>query len=334
MEVLPEFTLHRPSSLSEALEIRGDVDEARYISGGTDLMANVRRGLTPSANLIDLTGVEELQSLKIDDEGLDIGAAVKLAEIARPETIVRDYPVLAEAAAAVAGPTHREAATIGGNLCLDTRCFFYNQSQWWRDSNDGCLKYEGEICHVVPTSKRCYAAYSGDVAPSLLVLNAELDLAGPSGNRRVPVTDLFNNDGIEYLNLQPGEMVAAVHVPAESATPGGSGSASAYVKLRIRGSIDFPLAGVAVRTAISDGKLTSLSAALTGTNSSPVAIDGLDDFVGSPFDDDAADAFAKLVQKGISPVHTTTTQPQYRRRSVTAMAKRLALRLVAEASGA
>ena len=327
MEVLPEFTLHHPSSLAEALKIRGGVDEARYISGGTDLMANVRRGLTPSANLIDLTGVEELQSLSLDADGLHIGAAVTLAEITRHETVMSDYPVLAEAAAAVAGPTHREAATIGGNLCLDTRCFFYNQSQWWRDSNDGCLKYEGEICHVVPTSKRCYAAYSGDVAPSLLVMGAEVDVAGPDGSRRIPLAELFTNDGIEYLSLAAGEMVTGVHIPAAAATPAGSGAAAAYVKLRIRGSIDFPLAGVAVRVAMAGGKIAALTAALTGTNSAPVAIAGLDDFVGGPFDDAAAENFAKLVQKGISPVHTTTTQPQYRRRSVTAMAKRLALRL-------
>jgi len=324
MEVLPDFKLHRPSSLAEALEIRASVNEARYLAGGTDLMANLRRGLTPSANLIDLTGVAELQRLEIDTDGLHIGAAVTLAEIENNADIARDYAALAMAAREVAGPTHREAATIGGNICLDTRCYFYNQSQWWRDSNDGCMKYEGEICHVVPTSKRCYAAYSGDVAPALLVLGSEVDIAGPEGARRVPLAELFNDDGIDYLTLSDGEMVTGVHVPAAA----GGSAASAYAKLRIRGSIDFPLAGVALRLDMDGGKVSAIAAAITGAKSVPVAITGLDDFIGTAFDAAAADRFAKLVQKQIAPLHTTTIQPQYRRRAVTAMARKLALDLV------
>ncbi len=328
MEVLPDFKLHRPTSLAEALEARGSVAEARYISGGTDLMANLRRGLSPTENLIDLTGVAELQRLEVSEQGLRIGAAVTLATLAEHADIRRDYPALAMAAHEVAGPTHREVATIGGNICLDTRCFFYNQSQWWRDSNDGCMKYEGTICHVVPTSKRCYAAYSGDVAPALLVLGAEVEIAGPLGTRRLPLADLFNDDGIDYLTLAEGELVTAVHIAA------GSGTHSAYAKLRVRGSIDFPLAGIALNLAVVDGKISALQAAVTGTTSIPVAISGLGDFVGSNFGDDDLDAFAKLVQKQIAPLHTTTTQPQYRRRAVTAMARRLARDLKEAAAGA
>lgn len=330
MEVLPDFKLHQPASLAEALAVRGTLDEARYISGGTDLMANLRRGLTPSANLIDLTGVAELQNLESDADGLHIGAAVTLAEIEGHAGIGRDYPALAMAAHEVAGPTHREAATIGGNLCVDTRCFFYNQSQWWRDSNDGCMKYEGTICHVVPTSKRCYAAYSGDVAPALLVLGAEVDIAGPEGARRIPLAELFNDDGIDYLTLTDGEMVTAVHIPPNTT---GSSTASAYAKLRIRGSIDFPLAGVALRIALEGGRISAIDAAVTGTKSIPVAVAGLEVFVGGDFNDDDIESFAKLVQKQIAPLHTTTTQPQYRRRAVTAMARRLALDLKEAAAG-
>jgi 4-hydroxybenzoyl-CoA reductase subunit beta len=327
MEVLPDFKLHQPTSLAEALKVRGSVDDARYISGGTDLMANLRRGLTPTENLIDLTGVRELRSIVIDDDGLHIGAAVTLADIAGNDDVRRDYQAVAMAAGEVAGPTHREAATIGGNLCLDTRCFFYNQSQWWRDSNDGCMKYEGTICHVVPTSARCYAAYSGDVAPALLVLEAEVDIAGPQGTRRLPLADLFLDDGIDYLALKDGEMVTVVHIP------GGSGLTSAYAKLKIRGSIDFPLAGVALAVALDKGKISVIRAAFTGTKSLPLAITGLEDFVGTGFDEDDADSFAKLVQKQIAPLHTTTTQPQYRRRAVTAMARRLAIELKGAAAG-
>jgi 4-hydroxybenzoyl-CoA reductase subunit beta len=324
MEVLPEFKLHRPGTLAEALKIRGTLDEARYISGGTDLLANIRRGLTPTENLIELSGLSELQRFDADADGLHIGAAVTLATIANDPAIKQDYTVLAEAANAVAGATHRAVATIGGNLCLDTRCLFYNQSQWWRDSNDGCMKYEGEICHVVPTSKRCYAAYSGDTAPALLVLNAEIEIAGPDGSRRVPLDDLFNDDGIDYLTLAPGEMVTMIHIPAASK----STMASSYTKLRIRDSIDFPLAGVAVRVTQENGKITALDAAVTGTNSTPIRVTGCDAFVGQEFDEEQGQKFAKLVQKQTSPVQTTTTKPQYRRRAVTAMSKTLTQNLL------
>jgi 4-hydroxybenzoyl-CoA reductase subunit beta len=326
MEVLPEFKLHRPADLAEALKIRGSLDEARYVSGGTDLLANIRRGLTPTENLIELSGVSELQRMERDDEGLHIGAAVTLAAIAGDADIARHYAVLSEAAAVVAGPTHREVATLGGNLCLDTRCLFYNQSQWWRDSNDGCMKYEGEICHVVPTSKRCYAAYSGDTAPALLVLNAEIDIAGPEGSRRIPLDELFNDDGIDYLTLKPGEMVTMIHIPASSSS--AEQGTSSYTKLRIRDSIDFPLAGIAVRVATEGGKVTALQAALTGTNSTPVRIAGCDQFIGEAFDEEQARKLAKQVQKQASPVATTTIQPQYRRRALMAMSKTLVTKLL------
>jgi 4-hydroxybenzoyl-CoA reductase subunit beta len=190
------------------------------------------------------------------------------------------------------------------------------------------MKYEGEICHVVPTSKRCYAAYSGDIAPALLVLHAEINITGPKGTRRVPLAELFNDDGINYLTLNDGEMVSAVHLPGTMATPPGSGAASSYAKLRIRASIDFPLAGIALRIALSNSKLTAISAAITGTKSIPIAITGLDTFIGKSFDSEAAGNFAKLIQKQISPLHTTTIQPQYRRRAVAAMARTMAFDLI------
>ena len=329
MEVLPEFKLHRPESLAEAHVIFSTHDNARYVAGGTDLIANMRRGLTPADHLIELSKVAELQRFDRDDDGLHIGAGVTLAALAADADVARDFAVLSEAAAVVAGPTHREVATIGGNLCLDTRCLFYNQSQWWRDSNDGCMKYEGEICHVVPTSKRCYAAYSGDTAPALLVLNAEIEITGPEGARRVPLDELFNDDGIDYLTLKPGEMVSMIHIPAASA---GSTVTSSYTKLRIRDSIDFPLAGVAVRVSAEGGKITALDAALTGTNSTPIRLAGCEDFVGQVFDEEQGEKFAKLVQKQTSPVQTTTTKPQYRRRAVTAMSKTLTASLLAALS--
>jgi|TARA_B100000315_G_scaffold230611_1_gene241202 4-hydroxybenzoyl-CoA reductase subunit beta len=322
MDVLPEFRLHRPTTVAEALAARGQGAEARYIAGGTDLLANVRRGLTPASALIDLSAIAELRQIERDAAGLHIGAGVTLAEIAEDAAIAADYPALSQAAASVAAPAHREAGTIGGNLCLDTRCYFYNQSDWWRQSNDFCLKYRGEICHVVPTSKRCYAAYSGDTAPALMALGAEIDVAGPDGGRRLDLADLFNDDGIDYLTLAPGELVSAIHLPP-------AGGRSGYEKLRIRRSIDFPLAGVAVWLEMDGDKVAALRIALTGTNARPLVVEGTDVAIGQALDDDSVAALGKLVQKQISPVHTTTTQPQYRRRAVTALSGRLLRRLAA-----
>ena len=142
----------------------------------------------------------------------------------------------------MAGGTHQQYGTIGGNLCLDTRCLFYNQSEWWRQSNDYCMKERGDICHVAPGGKRCFAAFSGDVAPAMLVYQAEVELLGPNGLRRIPLAELYQNDGMNHLTLTPGELVSVIHIPKTF-----SGSPSRYEKVRIRGSIDFPLAGVAVR---------------------------------------------------------------------------------------
>lgn len=322
MEILPPFRLRRPATVAEAVAARAEHEDARYVAGGTDLLANIRRGLQPASVLVDLSGVAELGRIERDESGLRLGAAATLAEVARDQGIARDFPALAEAARSVAGPTHREMGTVGGNLCLDTRCLFYNQSEWWRGSNDYCLKYEGEICHVVPTSKRCYAAYSGDLAPALLVLDAEVEIAGPKGARRMPLADLFRDDGMDHLTLGRDELLVAVRLPAARA-----GLPSAYVKLRIRRSIDFPLAGIAMSLALEDGRIHEIRAALTGTNSRPFLLSGTETLTGRDLDDDTIEAIGKLVQKQVSPVHTTTTRPQYRRRAIAAMSRRLVRRL-------
>ena len=213
---------------------------------------------------------------------------------------LRALPVLAEAAAAIAGPGHRTVATLGGNLCLDTRCVFYNQSEWWRRANDFCLKHGGEVCHVAPQGKRCHAAFSGDLAPVLLVLDAAVEIVGPAGARRLPLADLYVEDGARHLTLAPGEIVAAVRIPAQPA-----GARAGYRKARARGAIDFPLAGVAARVAMNDGRLGALRVALTGTNARPFLLDGTDALVGEAVTDETLAKLGKLVQKQVSPMRTT-----------------------------
>jgi 4-hydroxybenzoyl-CoA reductase subunit beta len=318
---MPAFKLHRPETVADAVKLCAATAGARYYAGGTDLVVNIRRGIESPPALVDLTAVRELSEIREAADGIRIGAAVPLREIAEHAALRARYAAVAEAAAAVAGPTHRGYGTLGGNLCLDTRCIYYNQSEWWRKSNAYCLKERGEVCHVAPGGKRCFAAFSGDVAPALLVFGAEVELAGPEGARRLPLKDFYRNDGMNHLTLKPSELVTAVRVPPASA------AASGYLKSRIRGSIDFPLAGVAARVAMDGGRIAALDLALTGVNPYPQVVTGTAAFVGKPLDDAALDRIRDMVRSQAKPMKTTTTPPWYRRRVVGALARRLVARL-------
>ncbi|MGB0629946.1 MAG: 4-hydroxybenzoyl-CoA reductase subunit beta [Alphaproteobacteria bacterium] len=322
MENMPEFTLHRPETAAEAVKLKASDATSRYLAGGTDMIVNVRRGIEAPETMIDLTAIADIKAIARDGEDIRIGAGVKLADLAANEAIIRDYPAIAQAVASVAGPTHRAYGTIGGNLCLDTRCLFYNQSQWWRESNNFCLKHKGDVCHVAPGGKRCFAAFSGDVAPAMMIYDAEVDLEGPNGARTIPLAELYRNDGMDHLTLEQDELLVSIRLPKPA-----DGSVSAYEKSRIRGSIDFPLAGCAVRLTSDGGTLADLRVALTAVNPYPQIVTGLDDFVGKALDDDALDAIRELVRKQAKPMRTTTIRPWYRRRVVGALARKLVGRL-------
>lgn len=321
MEYMPDFTLHRPSDVSEAVKLRSE-EGARYVAGGTDMIVNVRRGIEQPRALVDLSEIEALSVMTGDAEGLHIGAGVTLERIARDEGIRAQYPAVAESAAAVAGMTHQRYGTLGGNLCLDTRCLFYNQSEWWRKSNDYCLKERGTVCHVAPGGKRCFAAFSGDVAPAMLVHGAEVDLVGPEGSRRIPLAEIYRDDGMAHLALAPGELLTTVHLPKPD-----DGARSGYEKARIRGAIDFPLAGAAVWLRQSGGAVDALRIALTGVNPSPHCVTGLEKYTGAALDDEALDEIREAVRAQAKPMRTTTVKPWYRRRVVGALARRLTARL-------
>jgi 4-hydroxybenzoyl-CoA reductase subunit beta len=324
MEYMPEFRLHTPASIDEAVELAAADAGARYLAGGTDMVVNVRRGIERPTALIELSGVGELKDIGPDDGDFRIGAGVVLRDLAENQTLRRDFTAVAEAAAAVAGPTHQEYATLGGNLCLDTRCLFYNQSEWWRHANDYCLKNEGEVCHVAPKGSFCFAAFSGDVAPALLVFAAEFELAGPEGRRRIPLAELYNDDGMDHLALKAGELVAAVRLPGSAA-----GVPSAYAKARVRGSIDFPLAGAAVALKMNGGGVEDLRVGLTALGPRPFLVEGTEEFAGARLDGNALDTLREMVRAQAQPMRTTTVAPWYRRRVAGNLARRLAAGLAA-----
>jgi len=314
-EVLPKFQLLEPGTVDEAVANLRDNPGALPCAGGTDLIVRLRKGLSETGTLVDLNGVGELRRVTAPNGGLRIGAGVTLAELEATPALA-SYPAILQAVATVAGPTHRETATLGGNLCLDTRCVYYNQSHWWRKSNGFCLKYLGNICHVAPKGSRCRAAFSGDIAPAVMVHDAWIEIAGPEGLRKVPLSEFYREDGADHLCLERDEIVIAVQLPAP-------GPVSAYRKVRLRGAVDFPLAGVAV-ACLPRPKGTRFLIAVTGTNSMPVMVE-LSETLEK--DDDAGAFFSKLekqVQKSVSPQRTGTLAPHYRRLAVAALARRMA----------
>ena len=318
MESMPAFVLKRPASLAEAAALLASGPGTRLVAGGTGLLPNLRRGIERPSMLVDLSAVRDCGEIGLDDNGLSLGAGVTLARLAADARLARAYAAIVEAAHAVAGPAHRSVATLGGNLCLDTRCVFYNQSAWWRATNRYCLKRGGDTCHVAPQGKRCHAAFSGDLAPALLVFDAEVELVANRGTRRVALSALYREDGAAHLTHGADEVLARALV-----APPPAGLASAYRKATVRGAIDFPLAGVACALLIRDGALTRLRVAITGTNSQPFVLAGTDALLGRAVDADALSALGKLVQKQVSPMRTTATQSNYRRQVAVVLAQRL-----------
>jgi 4-hydroxybenzoyl-CoA reductase subunit beta len=335
MDALPEFAVVHPATLDDVVKARAAHPDSRLLGGGTDLVVNIRRGILSPPLLIDLNRVAELRVIRADARAIEIGAAVTLAELASHPQVIAHYPVVAQAAACIAGPTHRNMGTVGGNLCLDTRCLFYNQSEWWRSANNHCLKTSGDICHVAPKSRGvCFATFSGDLAPALLTLGAEVDLIGPAGKRTIPLSQLYIGysrqdqpitetlgDGKYYLSLRPGEFVSAVRAKN---TPG---LRSAYDKIRIRRSIEYPVTGVAVALRRDGDTLADLRVAFTGTNPRPALLDGTQELCGGALDERVFKGLDELVRDQIMSMKTTFTPGHYRRRVAAVLARRLVERL-------
>jgi 4-hydroxybenzoyl-CoA reductase subunit beta len=335
MDALPEFKILNPTTLDEVVAARAAHPDSKPLGGGTDLVVNIRRGIVAPTVLIDMNRVPELHAIKADEHTLEIGASVTLTQLAEHPATIKHYPVLAQAAAHIAGPTHRNMGTVGGNLCLDTRCIFYNQSEWWRDANNHCLKTTGSMCHVAPKSRGvCFATFSGDLAPALLTLNAEIDIAGPAGRRSMPLEKLYigfarqdipvtetQGDGKFFLSLRPGEIVTAARVNNTS------GLRSGYDKIRIRKSIEYPVAGVAVALKREGDTLADLRVAFTGTNPRPVLLDGTAALTGGGLDERVFKGLDALVRDQIMPMKTTFTPGHYRRRVAGVLARRLLTRL-------
>jgi 4-hydroxybenzoyl-CoA reductase subunit beta len=269
-----------------------------------------------------LRGAAELRGIReLPGDGVEIGALTTLSTLEHSPIVRKEFPVLYEAVKTVASPVLRNMGTVGGNICLDTRCLWYNQSLLWRKSCGFCLKKEGDLCHVAPGGKFCWAAFSGDTPPALLCLGAELEIAGPAGLRRVPLSEFYVNDGIVRLHLKPNEIVTRVHLPESSRGWRGS-----YQKLRVRGSIDYPLAGVAVALQMRTGRVADARVAITAVNPAPFLVKDADaQLVGAELGEELAERIGDMAARTAKPLTTSALTPEYRREMVRVFAKRAVL---------
>ena len=322
MDALPSFRLVTPGTVEEAVALRAEPN-SELLGGGTDLMVNIRRGIGDDPKtLIATHELTELRQVMIHDGRFAIGASVTLAELARHDQVFASLPALASAAGEVAGPTQRTMGTVGGNLCLDTRCIYYNQSEWWRTSLGYCLKYQGTTCHVAPGSHLCYATFSGDLAPVLMVLGAEVEIASARGRRHVPLAELYTGNGEVFLALAKDEMVCGV-----SGDLPVSAVRMAYEKVRVRQSIDYPVAGVAMALRRDGNDVADVRVGFTGTNPKPLLLEGCESLIGMPLDEAWLERLDALARKQVMALKTTFTSGHYRRRVACKLAARMAVKL-------
>ena len=291
----------------------------RVLAGGTDLIPSMRQKLFEPEYVLDIRHIAELKGIRPRSEnGVEIGALTTLTSIERSDFLQQHYPVLTEAAATVASPLLRNMGTIGGNICLDTRCLWYNQSLTWRKGCGFCIKKDGDLCHVAPGGTKCWAAFSGDTPAALLCLNAEVEIASASGVRRMPLSDFYTGEGDAYRKLRANELLTRVFLPESSVDYRG-----VYRKLRIRGSIDYPLAGVAVVMKRSNGHVADARLAITAVNPAPLLVKGVTEMLeGKAVDEGLAEAVGVLAAKTAKPLTTSALTPEYRREMIRIFTKR------------
>ena len=319
---LPQFKLLLPRTLEEALGLlTKHTDKIRVLAGGTDLIPSMQQKLFDPEYVLDLRHVANLRGIRETESGVTIGALTTLTTIEQSPLLRRRYPVLTEAAATVASPLLRNMGTIGGNICLDTRCLWYNQSLTWRKGCGFCIKKDGDLCHVAPGGTKCWAAFSGDTPPALLCLDAEVEIASASSMRRLPLRDFYTGEGDAYRKLKSDEILTHVFLPASSADYRG-----VYRKLRIRGSIDYPLAGVAVAMKRSNGYIADARVAITAVNPAPMLVKGARELLSDKASDESlAFAAGDLAAKMARPLTTSALTPEYRREMIRVFTKRAVL---------
>jgi 4-hydroxybenzoyl-CoA reductase subunit beta len=330
---LPRFEYRAARTVMEAIDWMGDLPreadlgpEARamFMAGGTDLLPNMKHRIFTPTLVVGLGSITALTGIAYDGElGLRVGAGVRLADLAA-STVVRDrYPALAQAAEAISTPQLRQMGTLGGNLCLDTRCNYYNQSEFWRRARDFCLKKGSDICRVAPGGTGCYAVSSCDTAPVLIAYGATVRLACRQGDRVIPVSQLFHDDGIHPVRLQPGEVLTDVFLPVAA-----DDTRSVYAKYRVRGSFDFPIASVAAVARFQGDICLDAHLVLQGIDTAPISLPGAESLLtGTSWTTELLEEAATLAYREAHPMDNTAGTISLRRRIVQAYTQRALSRL-------
>ncbi len=322
MMILPEFDLVRPTSVDEAIAVARAADgRFDYLGGGTDLLCNYKWGINVEPTVISLRHIEELGQRTSGS----VGGGLTLAQIESDEDFIHDYPVFAGTLKHLASPLIRQTGTLAGNILVDTRCTWLNQSEFARKALGYCLKASGPECRVVKGSTdRCYANYSGDMAPVFMVLGATVTLAGPDGRRTLPLIDLFQPDGVARLDgrarnvKKREEIVVSLDLPSDAKELRAS-----YKKLRIRDAWDFPELAVAAAVRMDGDKIAELRLVVNAVASIPLWMDDVAaSFVGRTLDDATIDEVAAAMTKASKPVKATLLPPAYRRQMVGVMTRR------------
>ena len=307
---LPPFRYLAPASAREAARILADNgSDAMAVAGGTDLYPNMkRRQFTPRV-LVGLRGLQGAARVRVNGD-LTVGAMATLTDIVQHPVVSLRWPAVARAAGLVSSPPLRNAGTMGGNLCVDTRCNYYNQSEFWRASIGYCMKKDGDICLVAPGSKICWALSSSDTAPVMMTLGAEVTLVGPAGERRIPVADLYGPDGIQYLAKKAEEILTEIHVPDRT------GWSMTYRKLRRRGSIDFPILGVAAAARLGPGRvIEDVRIVLGAVHTAPVPAADAEAFLrGKVLDAETIEMAAGIAYKPARPLDNADLSYAWRKK--------------------
>ncbi|UCC74864.1 MAG: FAD binding domain-containing protein [Gemmatimonadota bacterium] len=317
---LHPYRYHRPRELAGALELlKVHAGNVMPIAGGTDLMPNMKHRLFTPGHLVSLKGVEGLYGIEERDGEIWIGACESLTSVASAPLVKRYYPSLAFAASTIANPMIRNQGTIGGNLCLDTRCTYYNQTHFWRQALGFCLKRDGDVCHVVKGGTRCVAAHSADTPPVLITLGASADLASTEGTRTIGVEEFFTADGVWNTARKPHEVVTRVRLPKPPA-----GLRTSYQKLRERKSVDFPILSVALAVAMADtDTVASISLVVSGLGAKPRTIGQLDDIAaGRQLDAGIIEAVAEQAYRQCHPLANIIVDSDWRRAMVRVYVRR------------
>jgi 4-hydroxybenzoyl-CoA reductase subunit beta len=308
---LPLFEFRAPRTIAEAVRILdGEGKNVMALAGGTDLLPNMKRRQQVPCMLMSLRQVDGLGEIKISESGSRLGACLTLADIAQEPRFRNGLSALWQAAAQVATPHIRNMATLGGNICLDTRCNYYDQSYEWRKAINFCMKKDGTQCWVALSSPKCVAVSSTDTAPALIALGARVKLVSHSGEREVLLSDLFNNDGIDYLTRRPDEILTEVLVDSRHEWK------STYWKLRRRGSFDFPVLSVAaaVKTA-RDGTVEDARIVIGSAASRPlIAVEAANFLVGSTLTRDTIEQTAILASRIAKPLDNTDFDMTWRKK--------------------